>query len=141
LTDPLNAYEIVLDENGEFEIELLHKNEESGWIEADGDGGVDIEQSYFGDYFKVILPSDYEIKLYMWDPSGGPESAGAYKALDTSETDPPYVLEAYEETNESTTYYYTGTIEGMFFLNSNPVESFINAYGHLLKAVIKKKNN
>jgi len=136
LTDPLNAYEIVLDENGEFEIELLHKNEESGWIEADGDGGVDIEQSYFGDYFKVILPSDYEIKLYMWDSTNN-----VYSSLDSSVENPAFRLVPYEVTDESTTYYYNGTIEGMFFLNSNPVESFINAYGHLMKAVIKKKNN
>lgn len=129
LTDTLNRYEIVLNENNKFEIELLHKNEESGYyVEGDPDN------SYLGVYFKVIIPSAYDIKLYMWDPN-----TNDYKATDTSTTDPAYALVPDVETPETTVYYYRSTVEGSFIENCNPVEDFVNAYGHLIKAVITKK--
>lgn len=129
LTDPLNAYEIVLDGNGNFEIELLHKDEESGvYVEGDPDS------TYLGEYFKVVIPSDYEIKLYFWD-----DANNVYKANDTSVTDPAYELVADLVTPESTVYYYRSTIEGFFIDGCNVVEPYINAYGHLVKAVIRKK--
>ena len=129
LTDTLNRYEIVLNENNKFEIELLHKNEESGYyVEGDPDN------SYLGVYFKVIIPSAYDIKLYMWDPN-----TNDYKATDTSTTDPAYALVPDVETPETTVYYYWSTVEGSFIENCNPVEDFVNAYGHLIKAVITKK--
>ena len=129
LTDPLNKYEIVLNENNKFEIELLHKNEESGYyVEGDPDN------SYLGVYFKVIIPSAYDIKLYMWDPN-----TNDYKATDTSTTDPAYELVPDVETPETTVYYYRSTVVGSFIENRNPVEDFVNAYGHLIKAVITKK--
>ncbi len=129
LTDPLNAYEIVLDENGNFEIELLHKDEESG-VYVEGDP----ESTYLGEYFKVVVPSDYEIKLYFWD-----DANSVYKSNDTSVTDPAYELVADLVTPESTVYYYRSTIEGFFIDGCNVVEPYINAYGHLVKAVIRKK--
>ena len=43
------------------------------------------------------------------------------------------------ETPETTVYYYRSTVEGSFIDNCNPVEDFVNAYGHLIKAVITKK--
>ena len=129
LTDPVNSYEITLDENGEFVIELLHKDEEAG-VYVDGDP----DSTYLGEYFKVILPSTYDIKLYMWDPS-----TNDYKATDTSSADPAYELVPHIETPETTVYYYKSTIEGFFIDNCNVVEDFIGAYGHLLKAVITKK--
>ncbi len=129
LTDTLNGYEIVLNENNKFEIELLHKNEESGYyVEGDPDN------SYLGVYFKVIIPSAYDIKLYMWDPN-----TNDYKATDTSTTDPAYALVPDVETPETTVYYYRSTVEGSFIESRNPVEDFVNAYGHLIKAVITKK--
>ena len=129
LTDPLNKYEIVLNENNKFEIELLHKNEEDGYyVEGDPDN------SYLGVYFKVIIPSAYDIKLYMWDPN-----TNDYKATDTSTTDPAYALVPDVETPETTVYYYRSTVEGLFIAGRNVVEDFVNAYGHLIKAVITKK--
>lgn len=129
LTDPLNKYEIVLNENNEFEIELLHKNEEDGYyVEGDPDN------SYLGVYFKVIIPSAYDIKLYMWDPN-----TNDYKATDTSTADPAYELVPDVETPETTVYYYRSAVEGCFIAGCNAVEDFVNAYGHLIKAVITKK--
>lgn len=129
LTDPLNKYEIVLNENNEFEIELLHKNEEDGYyVEGDPDN------SYLGVYFKVIIPSAYDIKLYMWDPN-----TNDYKATDTSTADPAYELVPDVETPETTVYYYRSAVEGCFIAGCNAVENFVNAYGHLIKAVITKK--
>ena len=129
LTDPLNKYEIVLNENNKFEIELLHKNEEDGYY-VEGDLG----NSYLGVYFKVIIPSAYDIKLYMWDPN-----TNDYKATDTSTTDPAYALVPDVETPETTVYYYRSAVEGLFIGGHNAVEDFVNAYGHLIKAVITKK--
>ena len=129
LTDPLNKYEIVLNENNEFEIELLHKNEEDGYY-VEGDPG----NSYLGVYFKVIIPSAYDIKLYMWDPN-----TNDYKTTDTSIADLAYALVPDVETPETTVYYYRSAVEGLFIGGHNAVEDFVNAYGHLIKAVITKK--
>ena len=74
LTDTLNRYEIVLNENSEFEIELLHKNEEDGYYDTEDPTG-----SYYGTYFKVIVPNGYSVKTYLWDESSNPP---AYKSDD-----------------------------------------------------------
>ena len=70
----------------------------------------------------------------MWDPS-----TNDYKATDTSSADPAYELVPYIETPETTVYYYRSTVDGFFIDNCNIVEDFIDAYGHLIKAVITKK--
>ena len=133
LTDTLNRYEIVLNENSEFEIELLHKNEEDGYYDTEDPTG-----SYYGTYFKVIVPNGYSVKTYLWDESSNPP---AYKSDDTSVTDPAYSLIAEDVTPDNTTYYYKDTVEGFLFSGAKQaIEDDIqqNYSGHLIKLVLKK---
>ena len=133
LTDPLNRYEIVLNENGEFEIELLHKNEEDGWFDIDDPSG-----NYYGKYFKVTVPNGYTVKTYLWDESANPPT---YKSDDTSVTDPAYSLIAKDVTPDNTTYYYKDVVEGFLFSGAKQaIEDDIqqNYSGHLIKLVLKK---
>ena len=133
LTDPLNEYEIVLDSNGEFVIELLHKNEEDGWYDIEDPTG-----SYYGTYFKIIVPNGYSVKTYLWDESSNPP---AYKSDDTSVTDPAYSLIAEDVTPDNTTYYYKDAVEGFLFSGAKQaIEDDIqqNYSGHLIKLVLKK---
>ena len=134
LTDTLNRYEIVLNENNEFEIELLHKNEEDGYYDIEDPRG-----SYYGTYFKVIVPNEYTVKTYLWDESTNPP---AYKSDDTSVTDPAYSLIAEDVTPDNTTYYYKEVVEGFLFTGAKQaIEDDIqqNYNGHLIKLVLKKK--
>ena len=136
LTDTLNRYEIVLNENNEFEIELLHKNEEDGYYDIEDPRG-----SYYGTYFKVIVPNEYTVKTYLWDESSNPP---AYKSDDTSVTDPAYSLIADDVTPDNTTYYYKDAVEGFLFSGAKQaIEDDIqqNYSGHLIKLVLKKINN
>ena len=136
LTDTLNRYEIVLNENSEFEIELLHKNEEDGYYDTEDPTG-----SYYGTYFKVIVPNGYSVKTYLWDESSNPP---AYKSDDTSMTDPAYSLIAEDVTPDNTTYYYKDAVEGFLFSGAKGnIESTISQTynNHLLKLIIIKKNN
>ena len=133
LTDTLNRYEIVLNENSEFEIELLHKNEEDGYYDTEDPTG-----SYYGTYFKVIVPNGYSVKTYLWDESSNPP---AYKSDDTSMTDPAYSLIADDVTPDNTTYYYKDAVEGFLFSGAKQaIEDDIqqNYSGHLIKLVLKK---
>ena len=133
LTDTLNRYEIVLNENSEFEIELLHKNEEDGYYDTEDPTG-----SYYGTYFKVIVPNGYSVKTYLWDESSNPP---AYKSDDTSVTDPAYSLIAEDVTPDNTTYYYKDAVEGFLFSGAKQaIEDDIqqNYSGHLIKLVLKK---
>ena len=133
LTDTLNRYEIVLNENNEFEIELLHKNEEDGYYDTEDPTG-----SYYGTYFKVIVPNGYSVKTYLWDESSNPP---AYKSDDTSVTDPAYSLIAEDVTPDNTTYYYKDAVEGFLFSGAKQaIEDDIqqNYSGHLIKLVLKK---
>ena len=132
LTDPLNAYEIVLDGQNKFEIELLHKDEEDGWYDVDDPIG----SSFYGNYFKVILPNDYEVKTYLWDPT-----QNSYKANDTTNTDPSFALVAEDVTPDNTTYYYKDVVDNFCFGGAKSVEATITqSYsGHLIKVVITKK--
>lgn len=133
LTDTLNKYEIVLNENNEFEIELLHKNEEDGYYDIENPTG-----SYYGTYFKVIVPNEYTVKTYLWDESTNPP---AYKSDDTSMTDPAYSLIAEDVTPDNTTYYYKEVVEGFLFTGAKQaIEDDIqqNYNGHLIKLVLKK---
>ena len=134
LTDTLNRYEIVLNENSEFEIELLHKNEEDGYYDTEDPTG-----SYYGTYFKVIVPNGYSVNTYLWDESSNPP---AYKSDDTSVTDPAYSLIAEDVTPDNTTYYYKEVVEGFLFTGAKQaIEDDIqqNYNGHLIKLVLKKK--
>lgn len=134
LTDTLNRYEIVLNENNEFEIELLHKNEEDGYYDIEDPRG-----SYYGTYFKVIVPNEYTVKTYLWDESSNPPT---YKSDDTSVTDPAYSLIAEDVTPDNTTYYYKEVVEGFLFTGAKQaIEDDIqqNYNGHLIKLVLKKK--
>ena len=136
LTDTLNRYEIVLNENSEFEIELLHKNEEDGYYDTEDPTG-----SYYGTYFKIIVPNGYSVKTYLWDESSNPP---AYKSDDTSVTDPAYSLIADDVTPDNTTYYYKDAVEGFLFSGAKQaIEDDIqqNYSGHLIKLVLKKINN
>ena len=136
LTDTLNRYEIVLNENSEFEIELLHKNEEDGYYDTEDPTG-----SYYGTYFKIIVPNGYSVKTYLWDESSNPP---AYKSDDTSVTDPAYSLIAEDVTPDNTTYYYKDAVEGFLFSGAKQaIEDDIqqNYSGHLIKLVLKKINN
>ena len=133
LTDTLNRYEIVLNENSEFEIELLHKNEEDGYYDTEDPTG-----SYYGTYFKIIVPNGYSVKTYLWDESSNPP---AYKSDDTSVTDPAYSLIAEDVTPDNTTYYYKDAVEGFLFSGAKQaIEDDIqqNYSGHLIKLVLKK---
>ena len=133
LTDTLNRYEIVLNENNEFEIELLHKNEEDGYYDTEDPTG-----SYYGTYFKVIVPNGYSVNTYLWDESSNPP---AYKSDDTSVTDPAYSLIAEDVTPDNTTYYYKDAVEGFLFSGAKQaIEDDIqqNYSGHLIKLVLKK---
>ena len=133
LTDPLNEYEIVLDSNGEFVIELLHKNEEDGNYDTEDPTG-----SYYGTYFKVIVPNGYTVKTYLWDDTANPP---AYKSDDTSETDLAYSLIAEDVTPDNTTYYYKDVVDGFLFSGAKiAIEDDIQqSYdGHLIKLVLKK---
>ena len=133
LTDTLNRYEIVLNENNEFEIELLHKNEEDGYYDTEDPTG-----SYYGTYFKVIVPNGYSVNTYLWDESSNPP---AYKSDDTSVTDPAYSLIAEDVTPDNTTYYYKDAVEGFLFSGAKQaIEDDIqqNYNGHLIKLVLKK---
>ena len=133
LTDTLNRYEIVLNENSEFEIELLHKNEEDGYYDTEDPTG-----SYYGTYFKVIVPNGYSVNTYLWDESSNPP---AYKLDDTSVTDPAYSLIADDVTPDNTTYYYKDAVEGFLFSGAKQaIEDDIqqNYSGHLIKLVLKK---
>ena len=133
LTDTLNRYEIVLNENNEFEIELLHKNEEDGYYDTEDPTG-----SYYGTYFKIIVPNGYSVKTYLWDESSNPP---AYKSDDTSVTDPAYSLIAEDVTPDNTTYYYKDAVEGFLFSGAKQaIEDDIqqNYSGHLIKLVLKK---
>ena len=134
LTDTLNRYEIVLNENNEFEIELLHKNEEDGYYDTEDPTG-----SYYGTYFKVIVPNGYSVNTYLWDESSNPP---AYKSDDTSVTDPAYSLIAEDVTPDNTTYYYKDAVEGFLFSGAKGnIESTISQTynNHLLKLIITKK--
>lgn len=132
LTDPVNSYEIILDEQGKFELELLHKDEEDGWYDVDDPVG----SSFYGNYFKVILPNAYEVKTYLWDPT-----QNNYKTNDTSSTDPSFSLVAEDETPVNTTYYYKDVVDNFCFGGAKNVETTISqSYnGHLIKVVITKK--
>ena len=133
LTDTLNRYEIVLNENNEFEIELLHKNEEDGYYDTEDPTG-----NYYGTYFKVIVPNGYSVNTYLWDESSNPP---AYKSDDTSVTDPAYSLIAEDVTPDNTTYYYKDAVEGFLFSGAKQaIEDDIqqNYSGHLIKLVLKK---
>ena len=133
LTDMLNRYEIVLNENSEFEIELLHKNEEDGYYDTEDPTG-----SYYGTYFKVIVPNGYSVNTYLWDESSNPP---AYKSDDTSVTDPAYSLIAEDVTPDNTTCYYKDAVEGFLFSGAKQaIEDDIqqNYSGHLIKLVLKK---
>lgn len=133
LTDTLNRYEIVLNENNEFEIELLHKNEEDGYYDTEDPTG-----SYYGTYFKVIVPNGYTVKTYLWDDTANPP---AYKSDDTSVTDPAYSLIAEDVTPDNTTYYYKDVVDRFLFSGAKiAIEDDIQqSYdGHLIKLVLKK---
>ena len=133
LTDTLNRYEIVLNENNEFEIELLHKNEEDGYYNTEDPTG-----SYYGTYFKVIVPNGYTVKTYLWDDTANPP---AYKSDDTSVTDPAYSLIAEDVTPDNTTYYYKDVVDRFLFSGAKiAIEDDIQqSYdGHLIKLVLKK---
>lgn len=133
LTDALNRYEIVLNENNEFEIELLHKNEEDGYYDTEDPTG-----SYYGTYFKVIVPNGYTVKTYLWDDTANPP---AYKSDDTSVTDPAYSLIAEDVTPDNTTYYYKDVVDRFLFSGAKiAIEDDIQqSYdGHLIKLVLKK---
>ena len=132
LTDPFNAYEIVLDENGEFVIELLHKDELDGYFDPEGDP-ADNEP---GQYFKVILPTGYNMTVYSWNP----EASGDDKYELASVNDPGSNLVAYDVTPDNTTYYYSVVAIKYLWGGGKGVESSINTYGHLLKLVITKNN-
>ena len=131
LTDPLNSYEIVLDGNGEFVIELVHKNEEGGWFEIEGDP----DANYYGDFFKVIIPSDYEVKTYRWDNDNSDYTIDA-------ETDMPACnLVEGSSTPDNVTYYYKDAVDGYLFNGAKTaVEDEIALYNnHWLKLVVTKK--
>ena len=123
-----NKYEIVLDENGAFEIELLHADEEDGYYDSEDTSG-----NYQGTYFYVMIPSNYTLKTYMWDTS-----TKAYKTTDTSSTDPAYELIKYTTTAAGDTYYYADAIDGCFITGRHPVQDTISQTndGHLLKIVV-----
>ena len=134
LTDPLNAYEIVLDENDEFVIELLHKNEEDGWYDIEDPTG-----NYYGTYFKIILPNDYDVKVYLWD-----DMDNDYNDYEARIADPGYSLIAKDVTPDNTTYYYKDAVDGFLFSGAkSTIEATISQTynNHLLKLVITKKNN
>ena len=132
LTDPLNEYKIVLDSNNEFVIELLHKNEEDGYYDIDDPSG-----NYYGKYFKVILPNNYDVKVYLWDVDNND-----YNKTEASKADPAYSLIAKDVTPDNTTYYYKDAVDGFLFSGSkNTIEATISQTynNHLLKLVITKK--
>ena len=131
LTDPLNAYEIVLDGNGEFVIELVHKNEEGGWFEIEGDP----DANYYGDFFKVIIPSDYEVKTYRWDSNTNDYT------IDTETDMPACNLVEGSSTPDNVTYYYKDAVDGYLFNGAKTgVEDEIALYNnHWLKLVVTKK--
>ena len=132
LNDPLNEYEIVLDSNGEFVIELLHKNEEDGWYDIEDPTG-----SYYGTYFKIILPNDYDVKVYLWD-----DVNNDYNSNEAKIADPAYSLIAEDVTPDNTTYYYKDAVEGFLFSGAKGnIESTISQTynNHLLKLIITKK--
>ena len=131
LTDTLNRYEIVLNENSEFEIELLHKNEEDGYYDTEDPTG-----SYYGTYFKIILPNDYDVKVYLWD-----DVNNDYNSNEAKIADPAYSLIAEDVTPDNTTYYYKDAVEGFLFSGAKQaIEDDIqqNYSGHLIKLVLKK---
>jgi len=130
LTDPLNAYEIELDGNGEFVIELLHKDESDGYFDPEGDPADNDP----GIYFKVILPTGYNMTVYSWNP----EATGDDKYELASTNDPGSNLVAYDVTPDNTTYYYSVVAIKYLWGGGKGVENSINTYGHLLKVVVTK---
>ena len=131
LTDPLNAYQIVLDSNDEFVIELVHKNEEGGWFEIEGDP----DANYYGTFFKVIIPSDYKVKTYRWDNDNSDYTINA-------EIDMPACnLVEGSSTPDNVTYYYKDAVDGYLFNGAKiAVEDEIALYNnHWLKLVVTKK--
>jgi hypothetical protein len=129
LTDPVNGYEIVLDGNGVFEIELLHKNEKDGYADPD-----DIKDSEPGNYFKVILPTGYSLTTYVWD-----EENSVYVPSTTG--NPGMTLVAETVTPDNVTYYYKDAIDYYFWGGAHfDIEASINQYHHLIKVVVTKNN-
>ena len=132
LSDPLNAYEIVLDGNDEFVIELLHKDETDGLYDDN-----DVSQSSEGIYFKVIIPNGYSLKTYLWD-----RTTNDYNVNDASTTDPGAALVAKDVTPDNTTYYYKDAVDNYLWAGAKNVEATISQSnnGHLMKVVVKKNN-
>ena len=125
LTDPLNAYEIELDGNGEFVIELLHKDESDGYFDPEGDPADNDP----GIYFKVILPTGYNMTVYSWNP----EATGDDKYELASTNDPGSNLVAYDVTPDNTTYYYSVVAIKYLWGGGKGVENSINTYGKVKK--------
>ena len=130
LTDPLNGYEIVLDGNGEFVIELLHKSEVDGYLEPDA-----LDESEEGAYFKVIIPTGYSLRTYNWD-----ENNNDYSSTSADIEYPAGNLVPYTVTPDNTTYFYYAAVRNYFWGGARGVDGYVATYHHLLKLVVTKNN-
>ena len=127
-----NQYVIEMNDKGEFVIEMLHSNETDGYYDE-----IDPSGNYSGEFFYVMIPNDYEIKNYLWDPA-----TQDYKKDDTSVTDKSFTLIPYTVTPTSKIYYYKDATDRLLVEGAKThIEEVISqTYNdHLIKIVITKK--